>query len=489
MSVRFAIWAAVSSLPQAKKISLDDQVAEAHKHVERYSGDVVATLRVPGQSRSIVLFEDACQRIDAYAELRDLIQRKAFDVLIYLDRSRLGRKASLSMAVVELCHEAGISTYEMESPPASLDLAESHDDMLIGAIKSVGAQQEIRKLQERHRKGMLGRAKSGKFPNKIPYGYRRVYNQDGSERIEIDADEATQLRMALLDLYVGRGMSQREVAEEMTRRGYTYRTGKPWLIDHVVTILRAVWPAAGKVVLNRVSRSNRPYSIHDGAHPAILTEDEAQSIINEKRSRRGYFKQKARQSRRFSGVLRCGVCGAPIHVKDDKPSYGVAYSCKYNRCDGSRIHETRIIEFMEETIRMLADIANRDAILADTAIDSATETAQAIDSINRRLKALDAAQARLMRAYVDLGAIGEDEFIAQRQRLDAEREQLESNLEHLHEEQEEIEDAARLGDRLLDVARNGLDMLHADEREANLWLRRHFVITIADGEVESIEYL
>lgn len=138
---------------------------------------------------------------------------------------------------------------------------------------------------------------------------------------------------------------------------------------------------------------------------------------------------------------------------------------------------------------MLADIANRDAILADTAIDSATETAQAIDSINRRLKALDAAQTRLMRAYVDLGAIGEDEFIEQRQRIDAERVQLESNLEHLHEEQEEIEDAARLGDRLLGVAQNGLDMLHADERDANLWLRRHFVITIADGEVESIEYL
>ena len=75
---------------------------------------------MPGESRNIVLFEDACRRIDAYARLRKLIETRAFDVLIYLDRSRLGRKASLSMAVVELCHEAGIVTYETENPPASL---------------------------------------------------------------------------------------------------------------------------------------------------------------------------------------------------------------------------------------------------------------------------------------------------------------------------------------------------------------------------------
>lgn len=486
---RFVIWSAVSTLPQAKKISLEDQIEEAKRHISRHGGDVVATLRVPGQSRSIVLFEDACQRIEAYAELHDMIRRKAFDVLIYLDRSRLGRKASLSMAVVELCHEAGISTYEMESPPASLGLTESHDDMLIGAIKSVGAQQEIRKLQERHRKGMLGRAKSGKFPNRIPYGYRRVYNLDGSERIEIDTDEAAQMRTALLDLYVGRSMSQREVAEEMTRRGYTYRTGKPWAVDHVVTILRAVWQASGKVVLNRVSRVNRPQSIHDGAHPAILTDDEAQVIFNEKRNRRGYFKAKARLPRRFSGVLRCGVCGGPLHVKDDNSSYGVAYSCRYNRCDGSRIHETRIVAYMEDTIRLLADIANRDAILAATAIDSTVTTLQDIDNINRRLKALDARQARLLRAYVDLGAIDEDDFVEQRQRLDAERVQLLAQLDTLSATREEIEDAAKLGDRLVDIAQIGIDALHDAERNANLWLRRHFVITIVDSEVEAIEYL
>lgn len=164
VSKRFVSWAAVSSLPQAQKISLQDQLATNRQHIALHEGTVVAELVVPGESRNIVLFEDAARRMEAYAQLKTLIDQRAFDVLVYLDRSRLGRKASLSMAVVELCHEAGIATYETENPPSSLDVDDSHDDMLLGAIKSVGAQREIAKLKQRHRTGMIGRVQDGKFP-------------------------------------------------------------------------------------------------------------------------------------------------------------------------------------------------------------------------------------------------------------------------------------------------------------------------------------
>lgn len=119
MGNRWVSWAAVSSLPQAKKISNEDQLAENRRHAEKHGGNVVAELVVPGESRSIVLFEDAARRIEAYAELKRLVDARAFDVLVYLDRSRLGRKASLSMSVVELCHSAGIATYETENAPTA----------------------------------------------------------------------------------------------------------------------------------------------------------------------------------------------------------------------------------------------------------------------------------------------------------------------------------------------------------------------------------
>lgn len=82
---RVAIWAAVSSLPQAKKVSLDDQLASGRSHAALHNASVVAELVVPGESRDIVLFEEACRRIGAYETLKGLIDNRTIDVLIYLD--------------------------------------------------------------------------------------------------------------------------------------------------------------------------------------------------------------------------------------------------------------------------------------------------------------------------------------------------------------------------------------------------------------------
>ena len=98
-----------------------------------------------------------------------MIEARSFDVLVYLDRSRLGRKASLSMAIVELCHASGIAICETESG-GELIYGATYDQLLVGAIKSVAAQQEITKLTERHRMGMLARVQRGDWPNTLPWG-------------------------------------------------------------------------------------------------------------------------------------------------------------------------------------------------------------------------------------------------------------------------------------------------------------------------------
>lgn len=127
---RIAIWRAVSSLPQAKKISLDDQLDQALAVVKRHDAHLVADLEVHGESRSIILFEDACERIEAYSRLKGLIDDRAIDVLIYLDVSRLGRMAALVLAIAELCTRAGILLYELDNPPASLEFKAQYDEPL-----------------------------------------------------------------------------------------------------------------------------------------------------------------------------------------------------------------------------------------------------------------------------------------------------------------------------------------------------------------------
>lgn len=81
MAKRWVLWAAVSSLPQAKKISNENQLQPGREAAAKFDGSIVDELVVPGESRSIVLFEDACARIEAYAQLRQHISNADFDVL------------------------------------------------------------------------------------------------------------------------------------------------------------------------------------------------------------------------------------------------------------------------------------------------------------------------------------------------------------------------------------------------------------------------
>lgn len=485
--MKFAIWAAVSSLPQAKKISLDDQVAEARQHVERHNGEVTAVLRVPGQSRSIVLFEDACKRIAAYAELRDLIHQRAFDVLIYLDRSRLGRKASLSMAVVELCHEAGIQTYEMESPPSSLTHTQSHDDALIGAIKSVGAQREVEKLTSRHRAGMIGRAKAGKFPNFLPYGYKYVYDSHGEKHAEIDEDEASIMRHALLDLYMDKAMAMTQVATELNALGYVYRSGDPWKPHHIERMLNNLIKATGKVELNKRSKRNRPYIIADGQHAAILSDDEAAAILEHRQARKQYIRR-PKSPWLFSGVLTCATCGNPLHAGDWRKKTRV-YVCTYNFCKGSRVHEPLLIEHLRDAIHYVSEQANRDALIAAKTDTGTVEALEQIDRLRARVQEIDGATERLVRAYVDLAAITDEEFTEQKRRLAENRTVIIERLAELRERERESVDLAAYPLRLEDIAQRGLSQIERPTREANAWIRQHFEILIADYTVEEIRYL
>lgn len=118
---RVALWGAVSSLPQAKEISIPDQIRRGHEQAKKHGAKVITELIVPGKSRNIVLFKDACEQIEAYAKLRALIEAKGIDALVYLDPSRLGRTAALVMTVAELCTRAGILLYELDNPPASME--------------------------------------------------------------------------------------------------------------------------------------------------------------------------------------------------------------------------------------------------------------------------------------------------------------------------------------------------------------------------------
>lgn len=488
-SLRWVSWAAVSSLPQAKKISIADQLQINREHCARHGGQLVAELVVPGESRSIVLFEDAARRIDAYARLKELIDGRAFDVLVYLDSSRLGRIGALVMAVRALCDQAGIICYETDNPPANLEQAAGYDDQLIGAIKAVGAQHEVTKFMKRSKSGKIGRARAGKMQAAPPYGYRLEWS--AGPRAEpvyvIDDAQATTVRRVFAAYLDGQG--QQAICDALTADGVPTPDGLPtWGKSSLRNLLTRVWIYAGFAEVNRLSRTGRPYVRAAGTWPPLIDAATAQRIVDE-RAARVQNRHLSDTHLLLTGVCICAVCGANMHVTYQQ-ARGQRHQYWYVRCKRHTPTVTysckRIVAFLRLTMTTLsgADIAalaaeddSADRLHAQLARQEA-----AIDRITAALRQVDS-------KYFD-GTLDADRYTYQLDRLHAQRTMAATEAERLRQA---IADESARGSRharLLDAAASGLARLdHPDTTYANAWLRQTLRVYIGTEGIDRAEWL
>lgn len=483
---RGASWAAVSSLPQAKKISLQDQLALNRDHAGRHGVDIVEELVVPGESRNIVLFEDAARKMPAYARLRELIDSKAIDVLFYLDRSRLGRKGALSMAVVGLCHEAGIAVYEIENPPSSLDAArqQSHDEMLLGAIKSVGAEREVRKLMERHRSGMIGRIKAGRPASKLVYGYRPFYDDNGNRTILIDEPAAAVVRRIFATYLDGHGTPY--IARSLNADDIPAPMGGEWAAINVRSILDNVRRYAGVTAVNRRSRTGRPYTEAPASWESIIDQATLERIEAERKYRR--------DSRRIvdtpyllSGIVYCMHCQRRMVVQSLKPKSDTAVGARQLIC-----HTHGGIAYR----RVDATLREKMASLNDVDLDSLAITIDPLDALRNQLAIyavqladLEAAITRAENAYIR-GRLPLERYEVQVDGLNAEIAGVRKQQQQV---EQELTDAAARGNqrqRLEETATLGLAKLDdPDTASSNAWLRTHVRIWIDGKSVFAVEWI
>ncbi len=491
---RFASWAAVSSEAQAAddKISIEDQLKSNREHAARHGGVVVAELVVPGESRSIVLFEDAARRIPAYAQLKSLIESRAFDVLIFYRTSRLGRISSLSMAVVELCREANIVCYETDNPPATLDHLRNSgfDAAYLTALKSVTAQQEVRQMVENHRKGMVGRIKAGKMAGRTPFGYvvrHELVNAKLQPVYEIDETAAAVVRDIVAMYLTGRGLPA--IAAELNRRGVPSPSGVAWSHIAVRTILGRAWIYAGYAVVNQRTRKDRPprpYTRARGRWAPIITEAQAIDVEAEMQQRRNNNKLGTRYAHVLAGVCICGICGFAMHrTRQDGAQY-IQLRCRQHKPMQTASYR-RIVDELRGLLPILNEPGAIDGILGDVS---------ATDHLNTQLARL---QADLERIDVDL-VRADDQYMARRMtadryerqvdRLNQQRAQIESDIEAVQRQVAAQSQREEKRQRLQDAAAYAAAMLDSDDAQvANAYFRRLVRLVICDGHITDAIWL
>lgn len=467
--LRWASWVAVSSAPQAAedKISIPHQRQLNMEHCARHGGEMVIELLVPGESRYIPAWEEACAEIRAYAQLNELIQRKQIDVLVYYDRTRLGRMPSLIMTIEALCLRAGIALYETTSPPAEIKAGYQYERQLIGAIGAVGAQQEVEKLMERRRVGIVNRVRRGEFAGRPNWGYRYTFDAAGNRTVEID-EEAAYVVRRLFALYM-EGNGTDAVAQELNRQGYRTPQGKPWLKSTVRAILVAAPAYAGYAEANKKSRKGAPLARGRGKWQPIISEEQWRRVETEMRDRTSN-RHLPQTPYRFSSTCFCLTCGAQmVYARNTNYRNSTfAYMVCNHHPPRKHVREREIYEAIEAYIQMASAGRIEAAPVDKAAVDSLQN---ALAENERRLEGVVSAFAMADNAYIT-GRMDEPRFDAQVALLRSQRASLEGDKDRILAALKQEKERVPRAERLRDIAQNGMAMLHhPDAALSNRWLR------------------
>ena len=225
--MRAAIYARVSSERQEKEHTVGSQLEALRNYAAQHGMNIVEEFTDEGYSGA---------RLDrpALDRMRDLAERRGFEVLLTYCADRLARKFVLQALILEEMEQFGVKTIFLEGGAADDPLSK-----LMQQITGAVAEFERAKITERNRRGRLYRARCGEIVcGKVPFGYVRIPRQNGvAAHMEIQEDKAALVRR-IFEIYVKQGLTLRQIAKQLTLEGTPApKGGREWSANMVDRIL------------------------------------------------------------------------------------------------------------------------------------------------------------------------------------------------------------------------------------------------------------
>ena len=453
--MRAAIYARVSSERQEKERTIGSQLEALRAYAAQNGMEIVEEFTDEGYSGA---------RLDrpALDRMRDLAERRGFEVLLTYCTDRLARKFVLQALILEELERFGVKTIFLEGGAADDPLSK-----LTHQITGAVAEFERTKITERYRRGKLYRARCGEIVSPdVPFGYMKIPRRDGvPAHAEIQEPEAVIVRR-IFDSYVKESLTVRQIAKQLTLdRIPTPRNVGQWSWSAVDRILREeayigtyyynrkhcvpVEGSYGKK-RQRFKCTLRPKEewipisvppIIDLAtfHAAAGRARENEAFSPRNLQEGGYLLRK---------LVRCGRCGCSCSAVTSRQTYNEQvhcshyYSClrttsgflKQERCSQRRIRADVLDELVwEEVSTRLQD----PALVMEAYQDHKThrrvarqqdEASQKDDRLKEQIKLANRELSRLLDAY-QYGAIELSELQKRRQLVN-------SRLEVLNREQD-----------------------------------------------------
>lgn len=310
-----AIYARYSSDLQTDR-SIEDQVSLCREFAAKHGYTVVSTYDDRARSGASIMGRDGV------LAMMDAARDGMFDVLVVEALDRLSRDQEDLAGIYKRLTHIGVEIRAVHDGKA--DIVQIGIRGLVGALY-------LQDLAHKVRRGMAGVVRDKRNAGGKAYGYSPVPGKPGE--LVIIEEEAAIVRRIFEQYAAGR--SPREIAGELNAEKVPPPRGKFWqastingnrkrangMLQNPIYDGRLIWnrvrmvkdPDTGK----RISRVNPQSDWQEESVPHLrIVPADIFALVNGRKTRALSDKPIKKQARILSGLLRCGVCGAGMSIKD-----------------------------------------------------------------------------------------------------------------------------------------------------------------------------
>lgn len=287
--------------------STDDQEADCRSWCDQQGWTVGRVITDANRSAS----KWRTREREGFEEALHLIESREYDAFVTWEPSRAGRELLAYVQLRAACQEAGV-LYLTKGRVYDFS---RHDDSFMMGLEFLTAEKDAAVIRDRQLRTVRLNAQKGRPHGRLPFGYRRVYDEHTGVLIrqDIDPEKAAIITSAVDEILDGVAINQ--IVTRLNREGVptpmkpTSEQSRGWMTSTVRQIIKSPTIAG--------LRKYRGEVIGEADWPAIISRDKwekVNQVLADRARRMRYVEEDNHSHPRWllSFIARCGYCAHPL---------------------------------------------------------------------------------------------------------------------------------------------------------------------------------